>query len=107
MCGFVNEVYVLEKYDKIKDCYVFYNVVESYASAKKCIYAAMAESSNIASDPKISITDGQVNENDYFTVSCSFSDYPTITDKFRGHPVIVGMTNNYYLDRYNASGGML
>lgn len=94
------EVYVIEKYDKIKDCYVFWNVVPTYKEAKVYIYKHMMEFYNAASDPKISLADGGINEYDYFTVSCSFSDSPTITDKFRGHPVIIGMTNNFYMDRY-------
>lgn len=78
------EVYVIEKFDKIKDCYVFWNVVSSYKEAKDYIYKYMMEFS-IEDNGKISLSDGQVSEYDYFTVSCSFSDSHTITDKFRGH----------------------
>lgn len=89
------EVYVIERFDKIKGCYVFWNVVSSYKKAKDYIYKYMMEFS-IPGNGKISLSDGQVNEYDYFTVSCSFSDSPTITDKFRGH-MTTFVTNNYIL----------
>ena len=95
-----DEVYVIEKFDKIKNCYVFWNVVSTYKEAKDHIYKYMMGFSDIASGANITLSDGQVNNNDYFTVSCSFDDSPTITDKFRGHMVVIGMTDNYYLDRY-------
>ena len=79
-----NEVYVIEKYDKIKDCYVFWNVVSDYKKAKEYIYKYMLDFT-VPGDGKITLSDGQINEYDYFTVACTFSDYPTITDKFRGH----------------------
>lgn len=88
------EVYVIEKFDKIKDCYVFWNVVSSYKKAKEGIYKYMMEFS-IPNDGKISLLDGQVNEYDYFTVACSFKDSPTITNKFRGHMVAFDVPNYY------------
>lgn len=94
-----NEVYVIEKFDKIKDCYVFWNIVSSYKKAKEYIYKYMLDFT-VPGDGKITLSDGQLNEYDYFTVVCSFNDYPTITDKFRGHPVVISMTNNFYMDRY-------
>lgn len=33
-----DEVYVIEKFDKIKNCYVFWNVVSTYKEAKDHIY---------------------------------------------------------------------
>lgn len=78
------EVYVIERFDRIRDCYVFWNIVSDYKKAKNHIYKYMMEFS-IVDNGKISLSDEQVNEYDYFTVACSFKDSPTITDKFRGH----------------------
>ena len=87
------EVYVIERFDRIRDCYVFWNIVSDYKKAKEYIYKYMMEFS-IPNDGKISLSDGQVSEYDYFKVSCSFSDSPTITDKFRGH--IASFTQSGY-----------
>ncbi len=95
-----DEVYIIEKFDKIKNCYVFWNVVSTYKQAKEHIYKYMMGFQDIASGAKITLSDGQVNNNDYFTISCYFDDSPAITDKFKGHMVVIGMTDNYYLDRY-------
>ena len=95
-----DEVYVIEKFDKIKNCYVFWNVVSTYKKAKEHIYKYMMDFSGIAQGSNITLSDGQLNNYDYFTASCSFDNSPTITDKFRGHMVVIGMTDNYYLDRY-------
>lgn len=95
-----DEVYIIEKFDKIKNCYVFWNVVSTYKKAKEYIYKYMMECSCIAGGGKVTLSDGQVNDYDYFTASCSFEDSPTITDKFKGHMVVIGMTDHYYLDRY-------
>lgn len=89
------EVYVIEKFDKIKNCYVFWNVVSDNKKAKDCIYEYMMKFS-FWCNGKITLSDGQVSEYDYFTAVCFFKDSSTITDKFRGHRVGIDSTNYCY-----------
>ena len=96
-----NEVYVIEKFDTIKNCFVFWNVVETYKKAKDAIYKSVLEEV-VSDDRRINLSDGGINEYDYFTATISgdLPDDKPLVYEFRGHPVVIGMTNNFYMDRY-------
>ena len=79
-------VYVIEKYDTVKKCFVFWNVVSTYKNAKNAIYKFMMEYSNSANG-NIKLNDGAINEYDYFKgmIFKTANDNNPITFEFRGH----------------------
>ena len=58
------EIYVIEKYDTVKKCFVFWNVVTTYKHAKETIYNFMMEYSNNDYE-KIELNVGAINEYDF------------------------------------------
>lgn len=80
------EVYVIEKFDTVKKCFVFWDVVSTYKKAKDTIYKFMMEYSN-GTYEKIELNDGRINEYDYFKgmIFKTVGDNNPITFEFRGH----------------------